>query len=235
MRAFAKIHEGAVAVETQRFQLLLPCEFLGILGLVWFAHLGETLEGARDRELFAFELLPLLDDLFHPLDDVGEIVFGDRFAQDKVVVETCVDGRPESTGAPRAQFENRLGHDMGQGMPESVERVSVLLEIAGEGVHPQIFNLRARVWEAFKPSVHMPGTFWIAISPMIMTGSLVSGHPWTTPEKTCIIRKQSKLGVREIYYLFITVGTGLPGGLPWHSLSSRHKLSPSRRPRRGRP
>ena len=121
VRAFAHVEERAVAVEGQALQGVPLDQFLGVLALVGFAHLLESGEGLGDGHVLLVEALPLLENPAHAPLEFREVGLGERLAQDEVVVEAVVDGRAEAEGRALAHFEHRLGHDVGEAVPEPIE------------------------------------------------------------------------------------------------------------------
>ena len=117
VRAGAQIDEGAVTVDGD----LLVGEVVDVLELE--ALVGEDLLRLLDGDHLADEGLVGLDDLLHLLLDGAEVVGGDVLGQQEVVEVAVIGCRAEGDLRAGEQLLHGLGHDMGAGMAQDMQRL----------------------------------------------------------------------------------------------------------------
>ena len=117
VRAGAQVDEGAVTVDGD----LLVGEVVDVLELE--ALVGEDLLRLVNGDHLADERLVSLDDLLHLLLDGAEVVGGDVLGQQEVVEVAVIGCRTEGDLRAGEQLLHGLGHDMGAGMAQDVQRL----------------------------------------------------------------------------------------------------------------
>ena len=123
VRAVAHVEEGAVAIEGETLQAFVLHQLLGVLPLVGLSHFVESPERFPNRHLLPVEALPLLQNPAHALLKLGKVLFGEWLAEKEVVVEAIRDGRTETQRGTLAHVQHRLGHHVGETVPNAIEVV----------------------------------------------------------------------------------------------------------------
>ena len=95
-----------------------PVEDLDLVGL---PHAGEHRPRLVARDLEPLELDVRLDDLGHLRLDAGEILVGERPGDVEVVVKPGIDGRADGDLGLGEQALDRVRHDVGAGVAQSLE------------------------------------------------------------------------------------------------------------------
>ena len=125
MRATAEVGEVALGIggDGTVFQVLV-----NVLALEGLTCCAKQLQGISLGHFLAHHGFLLGSQFLHLLFDGGEITLADLLAvgQQHIIVETVFDGRTEAELDARIEFLQRLGQQMGTGVPEGVLALLIL-------------------------------------------------------------------------------------------------------------
>ena len=150
MRAGAQIHKLSLLVKAD---LLSLRKVLDKLHLIWFIFFFKISDGFIPGLGKAGDGKGFLDNFFHFLLDLLQILCSQRRVAVHVIVESIRNGRSDSQLYLGIQSLNSLGHNMGSGVPESSGSLRILKSEDAKGTvliqnRPKIHHL----------SIHFPGS-----------------------------------------------------------------------------
>ncbi len=100
---------------------MLVNQLSAVLLFVGLAHFLESRQGILRGQVFPVEALPFLDNLLHAPGQFRKVFFGERLAENEVVVETVADGRTKAQGAARTHLQHGLGHHVRQAVAHPIQ------------------------------------------------------------------------------------------------------------------
>ena len=124
MGTAAKVLPVALAVQAD---LLAGRNRRDDLGLVVLADVLEMLDGGIARQHAAVHFEVAARDLGHALLDGREVIARKRRLVGEIVIKAVLDHRPDGHLRAREELLNRIGEQVGGGVPDDLETVGVLV------------------------------------------------------------------------------------------------------------